>query len=275
MSRASLTDARLQRGGSGFTVDCMAPTLALLASPFLGPTVWQPVAELLTRWGMRVIAAPAASAPPRTAADVLEGFLEALPADHEQEFVLVPHSNAGLYVPALASQRRVKGFVFVDALLPAPGGRSRLAPPAALLDVLRSRADEHGLLPPWSAWWEEAGVAGLFPDRSARERVEGEQQRVPLSYFEGSDADTSRVGPRSRRLPRVRRYVRRGPGGRDQAWLAGCHRAGWSAPAHAVRTRTGRRPAPLPGGRRVPTRTPIVALVTVTIVRSGPPTRVG
>ncbi len=164
----------------------MAPTLALLASPFLGPTVWQPVAELLTRWGMRVIAAPAASAPPRTAADVLEGFLEALPADHEQEFVLVPHSNAGLYVPALASQRRVKGFVFVDALLPAPGGRSRLAPPAALLDVLRSRADEHGLLPPWSAWWEEADVAGLFPDRSARERVEGEQQRVPLSYFEGS-----------------------------------------------------------------------------------------
>ena len=45
--------------------------------------------------------------------------------------------------------------------------------------------DNNGLLPPWTSWWDEADVAALFPDAETRARVELEQQRAPLSYFEG------------------------------------------------------------------------------------------
>lgn len=160
-----------------------APALALLPSPFLGPAVWQPVRPLLTERGWRVIT-PAPVASPRTPQDVLEGYLAGLPDD--DELILVPHSNAGLYVPAIAAQRRVRGFVFVDALLPAADGAIEMAPPAAMLDALRKKADPNGLLPPWTAWWEEVDVAALFAGDAARERVESEQQRLPLSYFAGS-----------------------------------------------------------------------------------------
>lgn len=104
----------------------------------------------------------------------------------DEDLIVVPHSNAGLYVPAIAAHRRALSFVFVDALLPAASGRIELAPPAALLDVLRDKADENGVLPPWTAWWPEADVAALFPVDTVRASVEREQPRLPLSYFDGS-----------------------------------------------------------------------------------------
>jgi hypothetical protein len=77
--------------------------------------------------------------------------------------------------------------VFVDAVLPPPRGRVPLAPPA-LLDVLRERAGDDGLLPPWTEWWDETDVGALFPDAPSRAAVEGEQQRIALIYFEGARA---------------------------------------------------------------------------------------
>lgn len=114
---------------------------------------------------------------------MLRSFLAALPVD--RDLVLIPHSNAGLYVPALTDERKVVGYVFVDAGLPAGYGRVRLAPPA-FLDLLAQKADHNGLLPPWTAWWDEADVAPLFPNVEIRERVEREQRRLPLSYFSQS-----------------------------------------------------------------------------------------
>lgn len=160
----------------------MVPSLALLPSPLLGPSVWQPVAQVLADRGWPTVIC-AASASPRTGQDVLDAFLAALPMD--QELVLVPHSNAGAYVPALTTQRRIVANVFVDAVLPPGRGRVPLAPPA-FLDLLREKADGSGLLPVWTSWWDEAEVAGLFPDAGTRARLEREQQRLPLSYFEGS-----------------------------------------------------------------------------------------
>lgn len=49
--------------------------------------------------------------------------------------------------------------------------------------VLADKADSDGLLPPWTSWWDEANLAGLFPDPEVRARVEREQPRLPLSYF--------------------------------------------------------------------------------------------
>lgn len=161
----------------------MPPALALLPSPFLGPAVWEPVRERLTDRGWHVIT-PTPAVSPRDPHDVLQAYLAALP--YGEDLILVPHSNAGLYVPVIATQRRVRAFVFVDALLPTRSGFIEMAPPAAMLDVLRQKADADGLLPPWTAWWEEADVADLFPDSTIRERVERELPHLPLTYFDGS-----------------------------------------------------------------------------------------
>lgn len=160
----------------------MFPSLALLPSPLLGPSVWQPVAGVLADRGWHT-ATGAAPAPVRTGRDVLDAFLAGLPPG--RDLVVVAHSNAGAYVPALMAQRPVVAAVFVDAVLPPRSGRVPLAPPA-FLDLLREKADADGLLPVWTNWWDEAEVAGLFPDAAARARVEQEQQRLPLSYFEAS-----------------------------------------------------------------------------------------
>ncbi len=82
-------------------------SVVLLASPLLGPSVWAPVADEL---GARGLAVTVPRLPDRvdSPADVLEGFLERMPLG--EPAVLVPHSNAGLYAPALAAARPVQAF---------------------------------------------------------------------------------------------------------------------------------------------------------------------
>ena len=161
----------------------MEPTLALLPSPLLGPSVWQRVAAELKSNGWSVTTVPISPTAPRTPEDVLQTFLLAVPAD--RDVILVPHSNAGLYVPSLVRRGRVVGAVFVDAGLPPREGDVPLAPPAFFAS-LAGKADADGLLPPWTSWWDEADVAELFPNAAVRERVEREQSRLPLSYFAAS-----------------------------------------------------------------------------------------
>lgn len=97
----------------------------------------------------------------------------------DEPVVLVPHSNAGLYVPSVVEMLgdQVRGVVFVDAAL--PGGGHHTAP-----DFLRRLATVDGMLPPWTSWWDEADVAALFPDADLRAEVEAEQPRMPLAYYD-------------------------------------------------------------------------------------------
>ncbi len=160
----------------------MAVSLVLLPSPLLGPSVWQPVARVFAAQGWTTTTcSPPSEA--RTAQDVLDAVVAGLPTD--DELVLVAHSNAGAYVPAITSRHSsILGAVFVDAVLPPRRGHVALAPPA-FLDFLRLQADAAGLLPVWTDWWQEAEVAALFPDDETRRRIEREQPRLPISYFEG------------------------------------------------------------------------------------------
>lgn len=160
----------------------MTPTLALLASPLLGSAVWQPMARVLGDHGWHTVIC-AAAPPVRTGQDAIDAFVATLPTD--RDLIVVPHSNAGAYVPELVMQRRVVGAVFVDAVLPPDHGDVALAP-AAFLDLLRQKVDDDGLLPVWTSWWDEADVRDLFPDAQTQARVEVEQQQLPLSYFEGT-----------------------------------------------------------------------------------------
>jgi hypothetical protein len=157
----------------------MTTTLALLPSPLLGPAVWAPVGALLAARGWTV-AIPAAIGQIRSVADVISHWEQALPED--TRYILVPHSNAGLYVPALGERRHVLGTVFVDAAVPPTAGSTPMAPPG-LYEMLTRLADANGILPPWIEWWGDADLADLFPDASTRAVVEAEQVRLPLSYF--------------------------------------------------------------------------------------------
>ncbi|MEU4689750.1 hypothetical protein [Actinoplanes sp. NPDC023714] len=158
----------------------MSLTAVLLPSPFLGSAVWEPVAAAL-RADLGVSAVVADPPVPASAdpAVVAEALAEQLPAG--DDLLLVPHSNAGLYVPALAGARAVRGVVFVDAVLPPPEGEVPVAPDG-LRELLRERVDG-GLLPVWTRWWPEEDVAALFPDAATRRAVEAQQQRVPFDYL--------------------------------------------------------------------------------------------
>jgi hypothetical protein len=154
--------------------------LVLLPSPLLGPVVWTRVGEHLRERGRDavVVGLPARVGSP---ADVLAGFLGSLPGT--EPVVLVPHSNAGLYVAALAAERRVEAVLFVDALLPGAAP----ATPTTSADMrtwLGGLADVDGLLPPWTRWWPEDEVTGLLGDDRTRREVRAGEPRLPLSYFD-------------------------------------------------------------------------------------------
>lgn len=111
---------------------------------------------------------------------MLGTYLAAIPDD--RDVVLIPHSNAGLFVPALAAARRAVGYVFADAGLPGEVDRVPMIP-AEFRDMLAGMADGAGMLPPWTQWWAGEDLSALFPSARARELVEAEQVRLPLSYF--------------------------------------------------------------------------------------------
>ncbi|RBQ15930.1 hypothetical protein DP939_33560 [Spongiactinospora rosea] len=158
----------------------MSLSAALLAGPFLGPAVWEPVAvSLHDEFGVTAMV----PAPVPAVADpmaILAALQETLPA--QDDLLLVAHSNAGLYVPALTRALPVRGVVFVDAVLPPAKGDVPVAP-EGLRELLRGRVDADGLLPPWTNWWPEDDIAHLFPDTATRKRVEAEQRRMPFDYL--------------------------------------------------------------------------------------------
>jgi pimeloyl-ACP methyl ester carboxylesterase len=157
----------------------MEPSLVLIHSPFRGPATWASTARALRdeRRSVHVpsLLAVAESAPPYSPV----GVDSIVRAAADEAVVLVPHSNAGLYVPAVvdALGEQVRGVVFVDAALPGAGHRT----PS---EFLRKLAIVDGLLPPWTSWWDDADVDGLFPDAQTRVEVEAEQPRMPLAYYE-------------------------------------------------------------------------------------------
>jgi hypothetical protein len=154
--------------------------LVLLASPLLGPAVWAPVAERLEAHGWDVLV-PSRYDEVTSPEDVLDRLAADLPPN--DPLLLVPHSNAGLYVAAIAAARDVRGVVFVDAGLPADAATTPTAPPS-FREFLGALADEEGLLPVWTHWWPPEEVGELFPDRRLQALVEAEQVRLPLVYFD-------------------------------------------------------------------------------------------
>lgn len=204
--------------------------IVLIPSAVLGPATWQPVSQILQRRGRRVrvpsLQPVARGSPPYWPAGV-EAIVRSA---GEAPVVLVPHSNAGRYVPAVidALGEQVRGVVFVDAELPGAGGYSHR-------DALNALAGTDGRLPPWTSWSADAGsstprcVPGSRPSRG----------RMPLAYYDNLSYASPNQSRRTAAGPSRRaRADRRGRTGRSTR-LADDARAG-PAPAHVGRPGHGR-----------------------------------
>jgi pimeloyl-ACP methyl ester carboxylesterase len=164
----------------------MEARLVLVHSPLVGGGSWEPVARNLTGDGYEValpdLAGTVAAGPPYhlRQAQVIADSAAGQPA------VLIGHSGAG---PLLATAGMmlgggVRGYIFVDAGLPAPGRSWMETVPPELAAQLREMADPQGWLPPWPQWWGDEEMAALVPDPTVRRHFAAGCPRLPLAMFE-------------------------------------------------------------------------------------------
>ncbi|MBA4608906.1 alpha/beta hydrolase [Aeromicrobium sp. Marseille-Q0843] len=152
----------------------------LVPSPLLGPATWRPVEAWLHEQGHAATTVDFGSEL-RAPEQVLDAIARAAPSG---PVTLVPHSNAGLYAPQLATLLEVERTVHVDAALPADDGPETRLALEEFLGFLRDLVEPDGRLPRWTDWWLD--IAERFPDDITFETVAAEQQRLPLSYFTSS-----------------------------------------------------------------------------------------
>jgi hypothetical protein len=153
----------------------------LIHSPLVGPTTWEPVADVLRRRGHEVVMpvlrnrhAPYWEYHARVVRDSLEPFEPSLP------LVFAGHSAAGHFLPmaARACGRPAAAYLFVDSGLPRDGMHLRDGRDPDSLKTI------DGCLAPWGRGWPAETWETLIPDRQLRERFCAELEPVPLALFE-------------------------------------------------------------------------------------------
>lgn len=191
------------------------PVFVLIHSSSVGPSTWEPVAGAL-RARRHVVEVPSMlgfveDGPPyadsylRRASAALGSLPPGAP------IVLIGHSNAELFLPAIAEPLAPRGvsFIFADASIPPIAGADRKDPtdtadpadtagtadppaatnaplvPEAFLDQLRAMAVD-GILPRWGNWWPDDITATLYPDTATRERVAAQEPELPIAFYEES-----------------------------------------------------------------------------------------
>ena len=179
-----------------------------MPSPLLGPAAYQPLADALAT-GL-----PGPGHDARVADVTVTGdaaaFADHLVAQAAGIDLLVPHSNAGRFAPAVA-ERVGATVVYVDATLPGPepGLAARLAEKVA----------DDGLLLPWTEWWPREELEEVVPAEWFAV-LEQTQPRLPPSFL--LDEPPTPLGWQSHRSG----YLALGEGYAEQlAWARGL---GWA-----------------------------------------------
>jgi hypothetical protein len=154
--------------------------VVVLPSPLLGPETYEPLATSLGSLDCAVTVAdlPVVATTPQS---VLAGFESVLAAGCD---VVLAHSNAGYYLPALVERRSVAAIAMDAALPTGDACETRLAP-GAFAELIRSLPLTAGRLPPWPEWWWRSEVRPLFPDDGWFDRVRREAPRLLPAYFTG------------------------------------------------------------------------------------------
>ncbi len=138
--------------------------LCLLPSPLVTPAVVLPLADELRDRGHQVTVAGTGGT---EMARVLAGFVAAA----QGADVVVPHSNAGRFAPAVADAVGAE-LVCLDSLLPGP------EPDPGWMDFLRSRERPDGLLAAWSTWWPRHDIQAVVGEHW--DLLTTDEPRVPL-----------------------------------------------------------------------------------------------
>jgi hypothetical protein len=150
-------------------------TFVLLHSPYDGPALWAPMAELLRARRHRVaipdLRPPVGEAPASwdyLAAGV-RGALEKARAPEGGPLLLLAHGAAGLLAPliAAASARPVEAYLFLDADLPPDG-------PATLAGAVEAGVRRGGL---------EVDLATGVADPARRDALLGARRPIPSALL--------------------------------------------------------------------------------------------
>ena len=153
-------------------------SFVLAHSPLTGPAAWGRLPDALRELGhdALVLDISADDSPPYAVRYVAAAAAQIDAAGPTSPLVLVAHSGAGYLLPQLgftqrAARRRVAGYVFLDAGIPAPRPSTRLdllaledPETATDLDVLLSAG---GRFPPWT----DDDLRELIPDDGLRADV--------------------------------------------------------------------------------------------------------
>ena len=98
--------------------------------------------------------------------------------------LLIGHSGAGAFLPAIADAANVTTIVFVDAVVPGAG--DAFTPSRQLVELLDAVPTVDGLMAPWNEWWPAELMAQLVPDPTQRRLIESEIPRVKRSFYDGA-----------------------------------------------------------------------------------------
>jgi hypothetical protein len=155
----------------------------LIHSPFLGPSVWSALLEVLARDGHDAVAPDlrgevcAGGETYRRIAGRVFSFVDG-------ETVVVAHSGAGAFVPSIFELMAapIKSMVFMDALLPHPGRSWFETLPNGTAEKVRASAVD-GFAAPWPEWLPDGTLRQLLPDDGVRQTLIAEAPKVPLAYL--------------------------------------------------------------------------------------------
>jgi pimeloyl-ACP methyl ester carboxylesterase len=194
--------------------------VVLIHSPLTGPTVWHPVANVLTRFGSVVRvpeldprAHPTWEALAQSVVDQLAGKLP------NEGTLIMAHSASGALLPLLKDRMaRIQGLVYVDAVMPGDeGSLLALRSPDEREALLASAVD--GLIPPWGEGFSDELWQTLVPQPELRDRFRAELKPTPLSLFHAPLAATpASMGIPGAYLQLSPFYAREAAQAKDRGW---------------------------------------------------------
>ena len=158
--------------------------VVLIHSPLTGPTVWHPVANVLTRFGsvVRVPELDARANPnwEALAQSVVDQLAGKLP---NEGTLLMGHSASGALLPMLKDRmKRVQGLVYVDAVMPdKETSMFAIRTPVEREAVLASVVED--AVPAWGENFPEEVWQKLVPEAELRDRFRAELKPTPISLF--------------------------------------------------------------------------------------------
>jgi hypothetical protein len=150
----------------------------LLHSPLVGPSTMKPMVSALEAFGWEAFVIDN-----RDGLESPTMFLEhAARQTRWKNAVLIGHSGAGAFLPALAAKCDALASVFVDAVLPPREGAFR--PSASFIAFLDTVTTHDGLLARWDKWWPAGVVENLVPQRVMRDAITAEFPRVSRRFYD-------------------------------------------------------------------------------------------